>query len=136
MAALIVDTSALLAVLLQESDAVKFATALASATELRMAAPTWLEAAMVATARSGDAGRQEMANFLDALGIGVVPVDRAIAEIALSGWLRYGKGRHPAGLNYGDCFSYALARQRGEALLFKGNDFALTDVLSATQAMD
>ncbi len=131
MPALVVDTSALLAVLLQESDALKFATALASATELRMAAPTWLEAAMLATARSGDAGYRELASFFDALGIGVVPVDRAIAEIAFSGWLRYGEGRHPAGLNYRDCFSYALARQRGEALLFKGDDIALTDVLSA-----
>jgi len=131
MAALVVDTSALLAVLLLEADAAKYAEALSSATALRMAAPTWLETAMVATARSGEAGYRELVRFVDDLHIEIMPADRAIAEAAFSGWLRYGKGRHPAGLNYGDCFSYALAKQRNECLLFKGEDFALTDITPA-----
>ena len=73
------------------------------------------------------AGR-EFARFADALGIGIVAADRALVEAAYEGWLRYGKGRHAAGLNYGDCFSYVLAELRREPLLFKGNDFPLTDL--------
>lgn len=61
----------------------------------------------------------------------IIAVDQIMAEAALAGWIRYGKGRHAAGLNFGDCFSYALAQQRGEPLLFKGNDFSLTDVITA-----
>lgn len=128
MNALVVDTSALLAVLLLEDDAPRYAEALGSATALCMAAPTWLETVMVATARSGEAGCKEVMRFIDDLYIEVVPADRALVEIACAGWMRYGKGRHPAGLNYGDCFSYALAKLRNEPLLFKGDDFPLTDI--------
>ncbi|MCO5118235.1 MAG: type II toxin-antitoxin system VapC family toxin [Burkholderiaceae bacterium] len=128
MAALVVDTSALMAVLLQEQDAAVYAEALGAAGQLCMAAPVWLEAAMVATGRSGEAGGRELARFADALGIEIVAADRALVEAAYEGWLRYGKGRHVAGLNYGDCFSYALAKLRQEPLLFKGNDFSLTDI--------
>ena len=131
MSSVIVDTSALMAVLLQEEDAMKFATALSSATGLRMAAPTWLEAAMVATARSASRGYIELLSLLEDMGVEVVPIDHTLAEIAYGGWVRYGKGRHPAGLNYADCFSYALAKQRGDPLLFKGDDFSLTDIQSA-----
>lgn len=131
MAACIVDTSALMAVLFQEEDALEFATALSSATELRMAAPSWLEAAMVVTSRSAEDGYREFVSFLDYVGVEVVPIGQTLAEIAYGAWVRYGKGRHPAGLNYGDCFSYALAKQRGEPLLFKGDDFSLTDIQSA-----
>lgn len=131
MTSLVVDTSALLTVLLLEDEAAKYAEALGSAETLCMAAPTWLETAMVATARSGEAGYRELTSFIDDLHIEVIPADRALAEAAFAGWMRYGKGRHPAGLNYGDCFSYALAKQRNEPLLFKGGDFALTDITSA-----
>lgn len=131
MATLVVDTSALLAVLLLESDAGNYAEALGSASALCMAAPTWLETAMVATARSGEAGHRELVRFIDDLRIEVVPADRALVAAAFAGWLRYGKGRHPAGLNYGDCFSYALAKQSNTPLLFKGADFALTDLTPA-----
>ncbi|HYN78569.1 MAG TPA: type II toxin-antitoxin system VapC family toxin [Lamprocystis sp. (in: g-proteobacteria)] len=133
MTALVVDTSAVMAVLLREGDAPLFAGALSDASELRMAAPTWLETAMVATARCVGDGYRELVDFLDFVGIDVVPVDLALARLAYDGWVRYGKGRHPAGLNYGDCFSYALAKQRGEPLLFKGADFALTDLQPAIQ---
>ncbi len=131
MGVLVVDTSALLAVLQLEEDAAAFAEALGAATELRMAAPTWLETAMVATVRSGNDGYREFSRFIDELRIEIVPADRQLVEGAFEGWRRYGKGRHPAGLNYGDCFSYALAKQRNERLLFKGDDFSLTDVISA-----
>jgi ribonuclease VapC len=128
---LVVDTSALLAVLLLEEDAAVYAEALGAATALRMAAPTWLETAMVATVRSGDDGYCELSRFIDELHIEIVPADRLLVEKAFEGWRHFGKGRHPAGLNYGDCFSYALATARNEPLLFKGGDFALTDVTPA-----
>lgn len=131
MGSLVVDTSALIAVLLLEDDAEKYAAALGSATALRMAAPVWLETVMVATTRSGEAGYREVTRFIDNLRIEVVPADRSLVETAFAGWMRYGKGRHPAGLNYGDCFSYALAKQGNEPLLFKGEDFSLTDVIQA-----
>lgn len=128
MGSLVVDTSALLAVLLLEEDAAAYAEALGVAAELHMAAPTWLETAMVTMVRSGDAGYRELSRFIDELRIEIVPADRQLVEGAFEGWRRYGKGRHPAGLNYGDCFSYALAKLRNEPLLFKGDDFPLTDI--------
>jgi ribonuclease VapC len=131
MGSLVVDTSALLAGLLLEDDAMKYAAALGSATALRMTAPTWLETLMVATTRSGEAGYREVTRFIDDLRIEVVPADRPLVETAFAGWMRYGKGRHPARLNYGDCFSYALAKLSNEPLLFKGEDFSLTDVIPA-----
>ncbi|AUB84900.1 hypothetical protein THSYN_22810 [Candidatus Thiodictyon syntrophicum] len=130
---MIVDTSAVMAVLLDEADALRYATALSQATELRMAAPTWLETAMIATARCPGDGFQELTAFLAYVGVEVVPVDSALVQIAYEGWARFGKGRHPAKLNYGDCFAYALARQRNEPLLFKGGDFTLTDIQAAIQ---
>lgn len=128
MPALVVDTSALMAVLLQEPDAAVYAGALGAASELCMAAPVWLEAAMVASGRSGEAGGRAFAAFADELGIEIIAADRVLVETAYEGWLRYGKGRHAASLNYGDCFSYALAKLRQAPLLFKGEDFSLTDV--------
>lgn len=129
---MVVDTSALVAILLNEDDALNYATALASADELCMSAANWLETSMVAASRLGAAGLGELVRFLDDLGMEVITVDQALAEAALAGWVRFGKGRHAAGLNFGDCFSYALARQRNEPLLFKGNAFSLTDVIAAT----
>jgi len=127
----VVDTSALMALLLQEPEAEQVAIALASATELRMAAPNWLEAAIVVTTRRGDAGYRQFQQILERLGIEIFSCDAVNIEIAFQAWLQYGKGRHPAGLNYGDCFAYALANQRGEPLLFKGQDFSKTDIQSA-----
>lgn len=133
MTDLVVDTSAVMAVLQADLEAELFAQAMSAASGLRMAAPTWLEVALVATGRSGEEGYRALTAFLEYVGIEVVPVDQPLVEIAYAGWLRYGKGRHPAGLNYGDCFAYALARQRGESLLFKGGDFSLTDIQAAIQ---
>lgn len=128
---IIVDTSALMSLLFQEPDAESLAVALTVATELRMAAPTWVESAIVVTTRRGDAGYQRFQQILEGLGMKVVPCDRTLSEIAFQAWCQYGKGRHPAGLNYGDCFSHALAKQRSEPLLFKGSDFSKTDIQSA-----
>jgi ribonuclease VapC len=87
-----------------------------------------LEAAMVLETRFGEAGGAELDLWLHKAGIEIVDVDADHLDQARRAWRRYGKGRHPAGLNYGDCFSYALAALTGEALLFKGNDFSQTDI--------
>ena len=84
---------------------------------------------MLAVARFG--GRSDLDEWLERRRIEIVPVDLALARLAADAFARFGKGRHPAALNYGDCFAYALAKANGAALLFKGTDFALTDVASA-----
>lgn len=128
---LVVDTSALMAILLEEPDALRFAQALHDAEGLRMSAPSWLEAAQVATGRRGVQGYARFDALVRSLAIEIVPCDKAMARTAYEAWLRFGKGRHPASLNYCDCFSYALAKLRGEPLLFKGDDFSKTDLVAA-----
>jgi len=86
---------------------------------------------MVLEARLGDAGGSELDLWLHKVDVEIVAVDVEHADQARRAWRRYGKGRHPAGLNYGDCFSYALAALSGEPLLYKGNDFAQTDIRAA-----
>jgi ribonuclease VapC len=93
-----------------------------------ISAATVLEATIVLETRLGDAGGREFDLWLLKVGAEVVPVDAEQTEATRRAWRRYGKGRHAAGLNYGDCFSYALALTRGEPLLFKGDDFAKTDI--------
>ncbi|KST58027.1 hypothetical protein AO398_23325 [Methylobacterium sp. GXS13] len=92
-----------------------------------MAAATYLECAIVAS-RAAD-GRAVLNAWIRARHIALGPVDHAVAQVAADAFARYGKGRHPAGLNFGDCFAYALARSLNAPLLFKGDDFARTDVL-------
>lgn len=124
---MVVDTSALMAILLQEEDARSYADAVAGASAV-MSAASYVELTIVALSR-GLRGRAELeATLADAL-IDIVPVTIDQAQLAADAYERYGKGRHPASLNFGDCFAYALARSRSEPLLFKGEDFALTDVL-------
>ena len=129
---MILDTSALMAILFVEPEARRFVEAIGAAEEgVTLSAATLVEASLVAEGRGG----REMGDDLDALlrrmRARVVPLTGEQALTARDGWRRYGKGRHPAGLNLGDCFAYALAQERGEALLFKGADFALTDVRKA-----
>ena len=128
---MILDSSALIAVLFQEAQAPLMEEAMAEAATLAVAAPTLLETAVVAEGRFGLA----MGNALDALmarlDAEVVSFTAAHAAVAREGWRRFGKGRHPAGLNLGDCFSYALAKSRDQPLLYKGDDFARTDVKAA-----
>ena len=125
---MILDTSALLAVLFDEPDADYFERAIAGATTCRMSAANHLEAAMVVESRMGDEGGRQLDNFVEAAEIEIVPVTPEQAQAARLAWRRYGKGNHPAGLNFGDCFAYALAEAAREPLLFKGEDFSLTDI--------
>ena len=126
---MVIDTSAILAVLFEETDRERFAGAMLAAPGLCISAPTWLETAMVMTSRKGTAGFSAFSKLLDGLCVEIVPCDDGLARIAYEAWTRFGKGRHPAALNMGDCHSYALARFRSDVLLFKGDDFTQTDVL-------
>ncbi len=125
---MVIDTSALVAILFDEPDRRDFTQAIAAAPVRVVSAATLVEAGIVVEARIGDAGGRELDLLLHRADVEVLPVDEAHAELARSAWRRFGTGRHPAGLNYGDCFSYALAVQRDEPLLFKGDDFGATDV--------
>jgi ribonuclease VapC len=102
--------------------------ALAAPERKFMSAFTRLEASIVVEARKGDTGTRALAELLATSGIDTVPFDAGQAELALDAWRRYGKGRHPAGLNLGDCVAYALARCTGEPLLYKCDDFSKTDI--------
>ncbi|HMS36582.1 MAG TPA: type II toxin-antitoxin system VapC family toxin [Arachnia sp.] len=128
---MIADTSAFLAVILGEPDAESYLEKMASAESLAMSGATLAEAYIVAEARQGREAAIDLAALLADLDVDVVPFDEEQAEFASSAWRRFGKGRHPAGLNLGDTFSYALAASRGETLLFKGKDFAATDIPAA-----
>lgn len=122
---MIIDASAAAAICLGEEEAERYVDLLESAEHVRMSAATYLEAAIVIDARMPGAF-DRLANSLD---LDVVPVDRDLVEVARQAYRRFGRGSgHPAGLNVGDCFSYALAKQSGLPLLFKGNDFHHTDV--------
>jgi len=125
---MVIDTSALVAVLLNELDAPRISEAIELASVRLLSVANFLEAAMVVESRKGEAAGRELDLALYRATIEVVPVDQDQAEIARLAWRRYGKGRHAAGLNYGDCFAYALARQRRLPLLFRGDDFVRTDI--------
>lgn len=129
---IVIDTSAVLAILFNEPDAERFESALVSDPNRLMSAASVLEASIVVESRLGEGGRQEFDRLLSAAQITLVPVTAQQIEVARQAYRTYGKGRHPAGLNYGDCFSHALARTTGEPLLFKGNDFSQTDILQWT----
>jgi ribonuclease VapC len=123
----IVDASALLAILLREPERMQFRKMIAVAKEPVMSPINFVEAAI----RADGLGQSESAGLdrlIEVSGIKVVPVTAEQAGLAREAYQKYGKGNHPAKLNLGDCFAYALAKARGEPLLFKGNDFRLTDV--------
>jgi ribonuclease VapC len=124
----VIDTSALLAVLFSEPSADRLLRLLESSPAGSLSAASLLEAGIVTQRRLGDEGEARLDRLVQRLGVAIVPVSREQVEIARSAYRRFGKGRHPAGLNYGDCFSYALARAQGEPLLFVGDDFGRTDV--------
>ncbi len=128
---MIIDTSALLAVLFDEPDAELYEQTIAEAPLCRMSIANFLEAALVAESRLGLAGGRELDIFVETAEIELVPVFAEQADAARLAWRRFGKGNNPAGLNFGDCFAYALAQVTGESLLYKGEDFSLTDVESA-----
>ena len=126
----VVDTSAVVSVLLGEPGSDEVERKL-GASPCVMSAATRVELAIVIESRAGSAGAQLLQELLDRIEIQIEPVDARLADEAMVCWRRFGKGRHPAGLNYGDTFSYALARRLGLPLLFVGDDFAQTDVLAA-----
>jgi ribonuclease VapC len=126
---MIIDTSALLAILQDEPERRMFNEAMEMADSRRVSAATFVEASIVIESRFGAEGLRALDRFLERGDIEVMPVDVEQARYAREAFMRFGKGRHPAGLNFGDCFSYALAKVLSEPLLFKGDDFALTDAL-------
>ncbi len=125
---MVIDTSAIVAIALNEDDAADLERLIADDPIRLISVATVLEATMVIETRLGDTGGREFDLWLVKIGAKIVAVDAVQADTARRAWRRYGKGRHAASLNYGDCFSYALAMTRGEPLLFKGEDFAKTDV--------
>jgi len=125
---LVVDTSAAVAVILGEPGGEELAAHLDHALVRLMPAAIRVELGMVIEARLWPAGQDVVGRFLRDARVDVVPVDADLAERALSGWRRYGKGRHPAGLNFGGCFTYALADRTGHPVLCTGSDFAATDI--------
>lgn len=138
MSGLVVDTSALVAVLLDEPAAAAVLTALEECQPRLISAATLVELGIVLEARLGSAGTGIAARVVRDAQIEVVDLDSTQADRALEGWRRFGKGRHPAGLNLGDCFTYGLATTTGHPVLCVGDDFARTDVevLPARQARD
>ena len=128
---MVVDTSAVVAILFNEPDANRYADALSSAATRLISAVTRVELAFVVEGRKGEPGRADLDRLLAAGGFEVVAVTPDQAAWAIDAFRRFGRGRHPASLNIGDCFSYALAAAMEEELLFKGDDFAQTDIRSA-----
>ena len=130
---MILDTSAVLAIVLGEPGFEIFVDAIAASTTCRISAASFVEASIVAESRIGDQGLLQCDSFFRTSRVSVEPVTEEQALLARQGYSDYGKGRHPAGLNFGDCFSYALAKSSGERLLFKGDDFRHTDIQSALE---
>jgi ribonuclease VapC len=130
---MIVDTSAIIAVLKEETEAPRFLRALTISTEpKRISAANYLEAGVVVDANRNPVLSRRLDDLVVQTAIEVEPVTREQAEIARAAYRDFGKGSgHPAGLNFGDCFAYALAKSMGEPLLFKGDDFSRTDVAIA-----
>jgi ribonuclease VapC len=126
---MIIDTSAVLAILLEEPEEEDFLEMVANADVRMMSAASVLETGIVLEGRNGEAAGREFDLFVNQAKIEVIPVDLDQVETARIAWRKYGKGRHPAALNFGDCFAYALAKVLGEPLLAKGRDFPQTDIL-------
>jgi ribonuclease VapC len=126
---MILDTSAIVAVLQDEPEAESFALAVERNRPVRISAANWLEAAVVVDGNRSPALSRRFDEFMLQAGVEIEPVTARQAELAREAYRAYGRGSgHPAHLNFGDCFAYALAMERDEALLFKGKDFANTDV--------
>ena len=133
---MVIDSSALLATLFGEPEADAFIEALAAPERKFMSAVNKLEAMIVAEARKGAAGAAALVMLLAAADIEIIPFDSGQAEIAMAAWRRYGRRRHQAGPNLGDCAAYALASTLNEPLLFKGEDFSKTDLAAAVIAAE
>jgi ribonuclease VapC len=126
---MVIDTSAVIAILRNEPERRRFNQAIDADDTRLMSTASFVEASIVMQARHGDEGVRDLDLFLARAEIELAPVDGNQAHLARQAFRIYGKGRHPAALNFGDCFTYALAKTTGEALLFKGNDFTYTDLV-------
>lgn len=125
---MILDTSAIMALLGLEAEAARIGRVVLESPIRRVSAANLVEAGIVVQAKFGDEGARDLDLLVAKLALTVEPVTARQADLARRGFRRYGKGRDPAGLNFGDCFAYALAKDMGEPLLFKGDDFSRTDV--------
>jgi ribonuclease VapC len=125
---LIVDSSAVIALLRRESSQYEISEKLFEARMVGIGAPTLFETTMVMIGMSGEGGRGPVAEFLDDFHVEVIPFGHEQGQVAAEAFSRFGKGRHPAGLNYGDCMTYTTARVAELPLLFVGEDFAKTDI--------
>jgi ribonuclease VapC len=132
---MVLDTSAILAILLNEPEIDPFSVAIEVDPVRLLSAASLVESSMVIEARYGEVGRRELDVLLQTIGIEIVALDAHQAELARHAFRTFGKGRHAAGLNFGDCFSYALAQAAGEPLLFKGNDFSKTDIRAVSPGL-
>lgn len=128
---MILDTSAVLAIVFREPEAEELLGKIGAARTVGIGAPTLAEAAVVLAARVGQEGERLLGLLVERAGMVVVPFDGAHARVAADAWLRYGRGRHAASLNFGDCLAYATARLAGRPLLCKGDDFPRTDLALA-----
>lgn len=125
---MILDSSAIVTIILNEKGSDRVLEAVETAEACRVGAPTLVETAMVLTSRLGDDGRTLLLSFLQEVNVDVLSFSDAHWRIAQSAFVRYGKGRHPAALNFGDCLTYAIAYVAGEPLLCVGDDFPQTDL--------
>lgn len=125
---MVIDSSALIAILCDEPERYDFNRKIEADSRRLISTASVLETSIVLETRYGEEAYRELDFFLLKAAIEIRPFDAEQLEIARRAYRQYGKGRHPASLNYGDCFSYALAKQTGEHLLFKGNDFSQTDI--------
>ncbi|MGH8611299.1 MAG: type II toxin-antitoxin system VapC family toxin [Gammaproteobacteria bacterium] len=132
---MVIDTSALLAILQDEPERRLFNEAIEAAESRVISAASFVETSIVIESRYGAEGQRDLDLFLGRAEIELVAVDSEQAHVARGAFSHFGKGRHKAGLNYGDCFSYALAKVRGEPLLYKGDDFSQTDVTPFVPAL-
>ncbi len=128
VSSMVIDTSVIMAILLGEAEALRFVNAIHLDISRLMSASSELEASIVVSSRLGDDGARELELLLYKLNCEIIPFTHDQSILAFEGWRRYGIGRHPAGLNFGDCCTYGLCISTGEPLLFKGNDFSKTDL--------
>ena len=128
---MVIDSSAFVAIVAGEPERAPFSQAIVSQPIRLASAATLLETTMVVLGRKGEPGVTELHAFIGQTGVETAPFSAEQLDLAVDAFRRFGKGRHPAGLNFGDCFAYALAKATGEPLLFKGDDFSQTDIRRA-----
>ena len=129
---MVIDSSALLVLLLGEPETERFVAAIAADTERLLSAASYLETAIVMVSRFGPQGLEKLDRLISELSIDIAPFNAEQARLGIASFQQYGRGTgHPAALNYGDCFTYALAKFTEHSVLFKGNDFSRTDLMSA-----